>query len=69
MSSVLDERFFTNIAFVKSSIQTTKSIVDTIDGDIKDVRTLIQQRIDRRMDLERLVTLLQVENDCLKVRF
>lgn len=64
---MVDEHFFSNIGFVTDSIGATRTIVGSIEEDIRDVRTMIQQRLQRRVDLEQLVSLLQTENDILKV--
>lgn len=64
---MIDSNFFSNIGFVSDSIEASHKIVGSIEEDIKDVRRIIQDRLQRRVDLEQLVELLQTENDCLKV--
>lgn len=65
--AMIDSNFFSNIGFVSESIEASHKIVGSIEEDIKDVRRIIQDRLQRRVDLEQLVELLQTENDCLKV--
>jgi chromosome segregation ATPase len=65
-ASMIDEHFFSNIGFVTDSLEATKTIVDSIEDDVRSVKTLIQERLQRRMDLEQLVSLLQTENEILK---
>lgn len=63
----MDEHLFSNIGFVTDSIDATKHLVGSIEHDLRDIRAMVQQRLQRRVDLEQLASLLQTENDILKV--
>lgn len=60
-------KFLQYHGYVKKTLNTSQGLVDSITGDMQEVRGIIQQRLQRRVDLEQLVALLQSENECLKV--
>lgn len=65
---MIEASFIPNIHYVTRTIQTTKDLVDSIENDLKDVRSLIHSNVSQTEDQKELILLLQVENEQFKVK-
>ena len=63
----LRDAAFQNIHFVSSTVKATKDIVDSLESDINDIKSVIRAREQARTDREQLIMLLQTENKALHV--
>jgi hypothetical protein len=64
---MLSEQYYDNIGMVRDNISHTRTMLDSIEDDMQDIRKLIHYKVQSKVDREQLIHLLQVENDCLKV--
>jgi hypothetical protein len=64
---MIDASFVPNINYVTRTIKTTKDLISSIEDDLKDVRLMMNTKLNNTIDSATLIELLKAENEKLKV--
>jgi hypothetical protein len=64
---MIDASFVPNINYVTRTIKTTKDLISSIEDDLKDVRLMMNTKLNNSIDTVTLIELLKAENEDLKV--
>jgi hypothetical protein len=64
---MINDVYFDSIGMVRDNISHTRSMLDSIEDDMQDIRNIMKRRMQVKVDREELIKLLEVENEQLKV--